>query len=60
MTISPNAMIFDWVTLWGKGGARVQIMENELECLGDRKGHDSHLVIIIIIIVSLTRLMRRG
>ena len=29
----------------GEGGRvpRVQIMENELECLGDRKGHDSHL-----------------
>ena len=27
----------------GEGGVpRVQIMENELECLGDRKGHDGH------------------
>ena len=31
-------------TLRGKGGVPwVQIMENELECLGDRRGHDSHL-----------------
>ena len=33
--------------LRGKRGARavprVQIMENELECLGDRKGHESYL-----------------
>ena len=29
--------------LRGKGGVPwVQIMENELECLGDRKGHDGH------------------
>ena len=29
----------------GEGGGVpwVKIMENELECLGDRKGHDSHL-----------------
>ena len=28
----------------GEGGVpRVQIMKNELECLGDRKGHDNHL-----------------
>ena len=28
----------------GEGGGPpwVQIMENELECLGDRRGHDSH------------------
>ena len=31
--------------LRGKGGVPwVQIMENELECLGDRRGHDGHLV----------------
>ena len=32
-------------TLRGKVGGVpwVQIMENELECLGDRRGHDSHL-----------------
>ena len=30
--------------LRGKGGVPwVQIMENELECLGDRRGHDGHL-----------------
>ena len=31
--------------LRGKGGGRVpwvKIMENELECLGDRKGHDGN------------------
>ena len=27
----------------GKGVSRVHIMENELECLGDREGHDGHL-----------------
>ena len=28
----------------GEGGVPwVQIMENELECLGDRRGHDGHL-----------------
>ena len=27
----------------GGGIPRVQIMENELECLGDIKGHDGHL-----------------
>ena len=27
----------------GKGVPRVQTMKNELECLGDRKGHDDHL-----------------
>ena len=33
--------------LRGKGGGVlwVQIMENELECLGDRKGHDGHYVL---------------
>ena len=25
----------------GPQGSRVQIMENELECVGDRKGHDA-------------------
>ena len=30
-------------SLSAKGGGRVQIMENELECRGDKKGHDSHL-----------------
>ena len=31
-------------SLRGKGGVPwVQIMENELECLGDRRGHDGHL-----------------
>ena len=32
--------------LRGKGGGVpwVQIMENESECLGDRRGHDGHLV----------------
>ena len=30
-------------TLRGKGGVPwVQIMENELECLGDRRGYDGH------------------
>ena len=30
--------------LRGKGGVPwVQIMENEFECIGDRKGHDGHL-----------------
>ena len=33
--------------LKGEGGGGgvpwVKIMENELECLGDRKGHDGHL-----------------
>ena len=28
---------------YGEGGPRVHITEKELECLGDRKGHDSHL-----------------
>ena len=29
--------------LKGEGGVPwVQIMENELECLGDRRGHDGH------------------
>ena len=27
----------------GGGVPWVKIMENELECLGDRKGHDGHL-----------------
>ena len=29
----------------GEGGGVpwVQIMENELECLGDKRGHDGHL-----------------
>ena len=27
----------------GSGVPRVQIKENELECLGDRQGHDDHL-----------------
>ena len=27
----------------GRGVPRFHIIENELECLGDRKGHDSHL-----------------
>ena len=28
----------------GEGGVPwVQIMENELECIGDRRGHDGHL-----------------
>ena len=32
------------MTLRGKGGVPwVKIMENELECLGDRTGHDGHL-----------------
>ena len=26
----------------GRGVPWVQIMENELECLGDRRGHDGH------------------
>ena len=31
-------------SLKGEGGVPwVQIMENELECLGDRRGHDGHL-----------------
>ena len=34
------------VGLRGKGGGVpwVQIMENDLECLGDRRGHDGNLV----------------
>ena len=28
----------------GEGVPKVQIIEDELDCLGDRKGHDGHLV----------------
>ena len=42
---TPNWRIFfKTLFLRGKGGVPwVQIMENELECLGDRRGHDGHL-----------------
>ena len=49
------------------GGGRVpwvKIMENELECLGDRKGHDGHfakqvlkkiLFLARVIVITLSR-----
>ena len=39
-------LIVDYL-LKGEGGGvpRVQIMENELECLADRKGHDGHFLL---------------
>ena len=37
--------VFLKLVVKGEGGVPwVQIMENELECLGDRRGHDGHLV----------------
>ena len=31
-------MVFDK----GEGGHRIYVMENGLDCLGDREGHDGH------------------
>ena len=45
MYILKVAIIVVGSDLRRKGGGvhRVQIMKNELKCLGDRKGHDDHL-----------------
>ena len=38
-------MLTDYCLFKGEGGGvpRVQIMENKLECLDNREGHDGHL-----------------
>ena len=44
IAVFPIVQVLRSQELRGKGGVPwVQIMENELECLGDRTGHDVHL-----------------
>ena len=36
----------------GAGVPRLQIMENEFECQGERKGHDGHLAVKLQLFIS--------
>ena len=41
-----SSQLWCWNLIKGEGGVpRVQIMKNDLECLGDTKGHGGHLIL---------------